>query len=83
MPAWNWTHGSVVAGNDVTVKVNAAPCQPVSVRLYVHGALVDSGTIPEGSGSVDLHVPTGSQGQSYELVVSCNGQSDSKSGIVG
>jgi hypothetical protein len=81
MATWNWSHTSVTAGGTTTVTVTSAPCQPITVKLQVRGVEVASGTVQPG-GSVELAVPAGSQGQAYLIRVTCNGQSDTKSGNV-
>jgi hypothetical protein len=82
MSAWDWSHGSVVAGANVTVRVEGAPCENVKVTLFVNGVEVDTDEIARPPGSVRLSVPEGTTGQPYEIKVSCDSQSDSQSGTV-
>jgi len=83
MAVWDWSHDSVVAGSPVTVTVTAAPCRPVTVTLYIRGTKSGSGQVASPPGSVEISVPSGTQGADYEIIVSCNGQSDSQGGTVG
>ena len=80
--AFDWSHGPVLAGTDVTVSVVDAPCRPIRVKLLIRGEVVDSGEITEAPGTLELSVPAGTEGSGYEIIVSCDGQSDSKSGTV-
>jgi hypothetical protein len=83
MPEFDWDYTTVVAGAQVTVRVTDAPCHPITVKLMINGGLVSNGTVPEAPGQVTLSVPSGTQNKPYEIIVSCNGQSDSDSGTVG
>jgi hypothetical protein len=82
MSGWDWTPGTVLAGTDVTVTVDGAPCNPVTVTLTVDGEVVDSGQV-RPPGSTRLSVPAGSAGKPYVIKVACNGESDSQGGNVG
>lgn len=83
MAQWDWSHTVVVAGTNVSVRIQGAPCNNVTVRLFIDGAEVESGQVPSPPGSVSLPVPAGSQGKPFIIKVSCNGQSDTKGGTVG
>ena len=83
MAAWDWSHGSVLAGADVSVTVDGAPCQNVTVTLTIDGAEVATGQIGDPPASVRLPVPDDARGKHYVIKVSCNGQSDSQNGTVG
>jgi hypothetical protein len=83
MATWDWSHTTVIAGSSTSVRVQGAPCSPVTVRLFVDGVEVASGEVPSPPGTVSLAVPAGSQGKPFIIKVSCNGQSDTKSGTVG
>jgi hypothetical protein len=81
MAAFDWSHTTVTAGSNVTVRVNSAPCHPVTVTLLIDGVPADQTTV-EPPGSAELAVPAGSQGAGYTLKLTCNGQQDSRGGVV-
>lgn len=83
MAAWDWSHGSVLAGANVSVRVDGAPCENVTVTLTIDGDEVASGQVPSPPGSVALPVPDDARGKHYVITVSCNAQSDSQNGLVG
>ena len=82
MATWDWSHNTVIAGSNTSVRVNGSPCTPVTVRLYVDGVEVATGEVSSPPGTASLAVPAGSSGKPFIIKVSCNGQSDSQSGTV-
>jgi hypothetical protein len=79
---FDWSHDAVVAGSTVTVKVSGAPCQPVTVVVYVNGEQVGSGTVSEFPGGVTVGVPAGTQGGSYTIVVRCPNDRTTETGPI-
>ena len=81
--AFDWDHDTVLAGSSVNVRIDGAPCNPVTVQLLVRGEEVDTGIIENIPGDVDLDVPSGSESATFEIIVKCDGESDSMNGTVG
>ena len=83
MPSsFDFSVGPVAAGNPVTVTVDSAPCETVTVTFTVDGQPAGSGTL-DPPDSIDFNCPTGTQGKAWKVVVSCpGGDSASKGGIV-
>jgi hypothetical protein len=79
--AFSWTHGLVIEGAGVEVKVEGSPCHPITVTLQVDGKTVTA-QLAEAPGTVTLQVPTGTSGQGYTISVSCPNARDSSSGQV-
>jgi hypothetical protein len=79
--SFDWSHDPVVSGAPVAVKVTTAPCHPVTVTITI-GSYSKSVTIDEVPGEASLGVPTGTDGQTYTISVSCPDNRDSQSGVV-
>jgi hypothetical protein len=80
-PAFDWSHGLVVAGGTVKIDVHGSPCEPITVTLYVNGQTI-TGRIDGAPGSVTLTVPPGCEGQSYTIEIRCPDARTTASGQV-
>lgn len=77
-----WSHTTVAAGTEVTVKVDGAPCHPVEVVLMIGAVVVAQGTIAEAPDTCTLKVPELCCGLPYTIEVKCPNDRSSDQGIV-
>jgi hypothetical protein len=79
--SFEWSHGRVVSGGSVEVKVTVAPCHPVTVTIYAGGHEIRR-TIERVPGSCTIEIPEGTAGQGYVIEVACPDDHDSRSGQI-
>ena len=79
--SFEWSHGRVVSGSSVEVKVTVAPCHPVTVTIYAGGHEIQ-GTITSVPGTCTLEIPSGTAGQGYVIEIACPNEHVSESGQI-
>lgn len=80
---WSISPNPPSAGDTLTISVTGAPSTPVQVKVYVDGTLIHNDWINAVPGSTDCQIPSGSQGDDFEVYVISGASQDSKEGTVG